>query len=399
MTRGRRVQLTFTHRVLITVVVLGALIVAGIGFAGSYSAVSDLAARQGFGAYAPWFPIGVDVSILMLLSLDVLLDWLGMTLVLLRHAAWLLSGATIVFNAMAAYPSVLGMAMHATIPIAFLAAVEAARRAISRIAGLSEDRRMDGVRAVRWLLAPVSTALLWRRMKLYELRSYDAVIKLEQERLVYRARLKSRYGRGWRRRAPVESLMPLRLARFGVPLGQTAPAGLAAAGIDPAFLPLAPADAGAPQVREAEVEPVLIAGSGAEPVARPEPAPEPEPAPVRCEGVAGGEGEEPVPVSGPEAPSDNPAAGAGERDGGPEEPVDEDDQHAQAVADLKPADAVRYAIKTLDSVDTPALTRWLKDHGKAVNSGQVWRIAQKAKPDDDTAGESSGTNAQTAAAA
>ncbi|MFF9309088.1 hypothetical protein ACF09N_36985, partial [Streptomyces sp. NPDC014777] len=40
-----------------------------------------------------------------------------------------------------------------------------------------------------------------------------------------------RFGRAWRRKAPVESLMPLRLARYGVPLSETAPAGLAAAGI------------------------------------------------------------------------------------------------------------------------------------------------------------------------
>ncbi|MFG2691593.1 hypothetical protein ACGFWG_36460, partial [Streptomyces sp. NPDC048405] len=46
------------------------------------------------------------------------------------------------------------------------------------------------------------------------------------------ARLRSRFGRAWRRKAPVESLMPLRLARYGVPLAQTAPAGLAAAGIE-----------------------------------------------------------------------------------------------------------------------------------------------------------------------
>ncbi|MFJ9482890.1 hypothetical protein ACIRRI_49505, partial [Streptomyces mirabilis] len=58
------------------------------------------------------------------------------------------------------------------------------------------------------------------------------VIKLEQDRLVYQARLHSRFGRAWRRKAPVESLMPLRLARYGVPLAETAPAGLAAAGID-----------------------------------------------------------------------------------------------------------------------------------------------------------------------
>ncbi|MFF7919273.1 hypothetical protein ACFZC2_36405, partial [Streptomyces cyaneofuscatus] len=38
-------------------------------------------------------------------------------------------------------------------------------------------------------------------------------------------------GRNWRRKAPVESMMPLRLAKYGVPLAETAPAGLAAAGI------------------------------------------------------------------------------------------------------------------------------------------------------------------------
>jgi hypothetical protein len=77
-------------------------------------------------------------------------------------------------------------------------------------------------------------------MKLWELRSYEQVIKLEQDRLVYQARLHSRFGRAWRRKAPVESLMPLRLARYGVPLAETAPAGLAAAGIEPALLPPAP---------------------------------------------------------------------------------------------------------------------------------------------------------------
>ncbi|MCZ4124350.1 hypothetical protein O3X23_34075, partial [Streptomyces sp. H39-S7] len=41
----------------------------------------------------------------------------------------------------------------------------------------------------------------------------------------------ARYGRAWRRKAPVEALMPLRLARYGIPLAETAPLGLAAAGI------------------------------------------------------------------------------------------------------------------------------------------------------------------------
>jgi hypothetical protein len=118
--------------------------------------------------------------------------------------------------------------------------VEAARHAIGRIADITADKHMEGVRLTRWLLSPVPTFRLSRRMKLWELRSYEQVIKLEQERLVYQARLRSRFGRAWRRKAPVESLMPLRLARYGVPLAETAPSGLAAAGIEPAVLPAAP---------------------------------------------------------------------------------------------------------------------------------------------------------------
>ncbi|MEV6133662.1 DUF2637 domain-containing protein, partial [Streptomyces violaceusniger] len=105
--------------------------------------------------------------------------------------------------------------------------------AVGRIADITADRHMESVRITRWLLAPVPTFRLWRRMKLWELRSYDEVIRLEQDRLVYQARLRARYGRAWRRKAPVESLMPLRLARYGVPLSDTAPAGLAAAGLEP----------------------------------------------------------------------------------------------------------------------------------------------------------------------
>ncbi|MER5511398.1 DUF2637 domain-containing protein, partial [Streptomyces sp. NPDC002766] len=129
---------------------------------------------------------------------------------------------------------------HGVIPVLFIVAVEAARHAIGRIADITADKHMDGVRLTRWLLSPVPTFLLWRRMKLWELRSYDQVIKLEQERLIYRARLHSRFGRAWRRKAPVESLMPLRLARYGVPLAETAPAGLAAAGIESVLIPPAP---------------------------------------------------------------------------------------------------------------------------------------------------------------
>lgn len=257
-------QLTRMHRVLIGVVVAGAVIIAGIGFAGSYAAVRELALKKGFGNFSYVFPIGIDAGICVLLALDLLLTWIRIPFPLLRQTAWLLTAATIAFNGAAAWPDPLGVGMHAVIPILFVVSVEAARHAIGRIADITADKHMEGVRLTRWLLSPVPTFLLWRRMKLWELRSYEQVIKLEQERLVYQARLRSRFGRAWRRKAPVESLMPLRLARYGVPLAETAPAGLAAAGIEPALIPPAPQqalDAAAPQALDAAVPQALDAAA------------------------------------------------------------------------------------------------------------------------------------------
>ncbi|WP_455753578.1 DUF2637 domain-containing protein [Streptomyces hirsutus] len=231
-------QLTRIHRVLIGVVTTGAVTIAGIGFAGSYAAVRDLALEKGFGTFSYLFPIGIDAGICVLLALDLLLTWTRIPFPLLRQTAWLLTAATIAFNGAAAWPDPLGVGMHAVIPLLFVVAVEAARHAIGRIADITADQHMDGIRPSRWLLSPLPTFLLWRRMKLWEIRSYDHVIKLEQERLVYQARLRTRYGRTWRRRAPVESLIPLRLARYGIPLPTTAPTGLTAADIE---LPLSPA--------------------------------------------------------------------------------------------------------------------------------------------------------------
>ncbi|WP_330242224.1 DUF2637 domain-containing protein [Streptomyces sp. NBC_00525] len=234
-------QLTRTHRVLIGLVVAGAVLIAAIGFAGSYAAVRELALSKGFGDFSLVFPIGIDAGICVLLALDLLLTWLRIPFPLLRQTAWLLTAATIAFNGAAAWPDPLGVGMHAVIPVLFVVAVEAARHAVGRIADITADKHMEGVRLTRWLLSPIPTFRLWRRMKLWELRSYEQVIKLEQDRLIYQARLQARYGRSWRRKAPVESLMPLRLAKYGVPLAETGPAGLAAAGIEPALLPPAPA--------------------------------------------------------------------------------------------------------------------------------------------------------------
>ncbi|MFI8086148.1 DUF2637 domain-containing protein [Kitasatospora sp. NPDC086009] len=213
-----RPPLTKAHRSLLGLVAAGACLISGIGFAGSYNAVRELASEKGFGAFSYAFPIGVDAGIVVLLALDLVLTWLRIPFPLLRQTAWLLTVATIAFNAAASWGDPLGMGMHAVIPVLFVVVVEASRHAVGRIAAITADRHMESVRLMRWLLSPVPTFRLWRRMKLWELRSYDEVVRLEQNRLVYRAQLRFRYGRGWRRSAPIQALLPLKLAKYGVPL-------------------------------------------------------------------------------------------------------------------------------------------------------------------------------------
>ncbi|MEW2451218.1 DUF2637 domain-containing protein [Streptomyces parvulus] len=246
-----RPDLTPLQRRLIIAVAVGATLIAGIGFVGSYAAVAKLAEAKQFGLFAVVFPIGIDAGILVLLALDLLLTWLRIPLALLRHTAWLLTAATIAFNGAAAWPDPLGVGMHAVIPVLFVVVVEAARHAIGRTADIATGRHMDSIRLARWLLDPISTFRMWRRMKLWELRSYDDVIRLEQARLVERARLRARYGWRWRSKAPVHAVMALRLTRYGRALSPVS--GVLDIEPAPARPQLAPAQP--PVSRESEPEP------------------------------------------------------------------------------------------------------------------------------------------------
>ncbi|MER5675791.1 DUF2637 domain-containing protein [Streptomyces sp. NPDC002238] len=286
-----RLDLTATQRRLVGALIVGALLLAGIGFVGSYAAVRDLAEEKHFGDFALVFPIGIDAGIGVLLALDLLLTWVRMPFPLLRHTAWLLTVATIAFNAAAAWPDPIGTGMHAVIPVLFVVVVEAARHAVGIGAEITADRRIEPVRLVRWLLAPVSTFRLWRRMKLWELRSYDDALRLEQDRIEMRARLREKYGRRWRSKAPVDDVLALRFARHGRPLGRTAavaapvvekaPAPVAAPALERVDAPTTaptPAPAVAPALTPAPaLEAPLPAPADAPTPAAPAPTPRPAP--------------------------------------------------------------------------------------------------------------------------
>lgn len=213
-------ELTRAQKILTGIVVGAVLVIATLGFIGSYAAVTKLAVEKGFGSFAQAFPIAIDAGILAFLALDLLLTWRRIPYPLLRYAAWGLTGATIAFNAATAWPDPLGVGMHSVIPILFVIAVEAARHAIGRLADITADKHTESPPLIRWLLNPAGTFTIWRRMRMWNIRSYETVIELQREVRVYRAQLRAKHGRRWRRKATAEQLLVLTLAADGMPIAE-----------------------------------------------------------------------------------------------------------------------------------------------------------------------------------
>lgn len=219
--KPHRQPLSRTQKLLISVVITAAIAVAIIGFTGSYMAVSNLARTKGFGWFASIFPLGIDAGIVAVLALDMVLTGFRMRYTPLRPTAWLLTAATIAFNASAAWGDPLAVGMHAVIPFLFVIVVEAARHAVGIIANIEADRHMESPRLTRWILAFPSTLRIWRRQRLWELRSYEDVIAIERDAAQYREALRAEHGRHWRRNASADTLLALRLARYGTPIAET----------------------------------------------------------------------------------------------------------------------------------------------------------------------------------
>jgi len=213
-----------SDRALTVVAIVGGIVLAGIGFTGSYNTLRALAFDRGFGDFSYAFPVGIDAGIVVLYALDLYLIRRHTPWPIVRTVAHLLTVATIVFNAAAAPGPVtadpIGTAMHGVIPLLFIVAVEAARRAFVKASDTEAGRDSQGVPLARWLLSPARTAALWRRMKLWSTSSYQETVEIEQERTVYAAMLQRKYGRGWRRRAQADEMLPLTMARFGLTVDQ-----------------------------------------------------------------------------------------------------------------------------------------------------------------------------------
>ncbi|MCZ4088554.1 DUF2637 domain-containing protein, partial [Streptomyces antarcticus] len=214
---------------------------AGLGGYGSFAAVDAVAKDYGFGSHSWIVPIGVDLGILALLVVDLVLEQLDMPLAPLRWLAWAFTTATIWFNMAAVEANlpwserVTGQGMHAAMPLLFIAFMEGVRHAVRRRTGMVSNRRMDGIRLSRWFLSPFGTFTIWRRMILWEVRSYRTGLLLERHRRQTVGQLRSEYGRSWRRKAPAEKLWPLRGGMLDLALELTGTTA-AASGDHPALV-------------------------------------------------------------------------------------------------------------------------------------------------------------------
>ncbi|MGV9267371.1 DUF2637 domain-containing protein [Kitasatospora sp. NPDC003701] len=207
----------FLTALAIASVLLGA-VVAGIGFAGSYNTLRDLAARKGFGDFAYAFPIGIDAGIVALQAIDLYMINKRVRFPLLNRIAMGLTLATIAFNAAASGPILkdpLAATMHGIIPILYIAAVEAARRFIGRRNKLLHGGADLGAPPFsRWLLSPFKTAGHSRRMVLWN-KPYAEVVAMAHELQVYEERLRQKYGEDWKTGAKPDELLPFKMAKAG----------------------------------------------------------------------------------------------------------------------------------------------------------------------------------------
>ncbi|MEV7485019.1 DUF2637 domain-containing protein [[Kitasatospora] papulosa] len=204
---------------------VGALAAAGVGALGlisSFDAVSAAAARWGF-SEAWMVPVGMDVSIPVFSVANLLLIRMDMALAWVRFVPWILTLVTCGLNVSAGH-GLWAKVAHGTMPLLWVVFSEIGAHIYASRIGAVTGRRMDKIRASRWLLAFPSTFALWRRMTLWEVTSYAGALARERERLLARAELRERHGRRWRSQTPRRERVLLKLGELNPATEQEPPA-------------------------------------------------------------------------------------------------------------------------------------------------------------------------------
>ncbi|MER5995835.1 DUF2637 domain-containing protein [Streptomyces viridosporus] len=228
-TKPSPAKLTGTQKWTAGAIVVAALVLAGIGLYLSFEHVAVFAheelrfASLGKGQL---FAVGVDVGIMVMIAVDLLMAWLKRPISWIRYPVWLLTGATVVLNAASGAPKgrawelldYVAAGAHGVVPVLFIMVVELGRTSIDRIVRPDQAER-DSIPWLRWILAPVATARIFRRMRLWGVTSYPEMIRRDQELIAYEQWLKRKY-EGDITKATEDELLPMKMAPYGYTVAQ-----------------------------------------------------------------------------------------------------------------------------------------------------------------------------------
>ncbi|MYR27796.1 MULTISPECIES: DUF2637 domain-containing protein [unclassified Streptomyces] len=218
-------RLTSTQKWATGAIVVAALALAGIGLYLSFAHVATFAFEKlRFGSLhkGELFAVGVDVGIMIMIAVDLLMAWLNRPVSWIRYPVWFLTGVTVVLNAASGAPKpgqtwtlmdYVAAGAHGVVPVLFIAVVELGRDAINRVVRPEQGER-DAIPWLRWLLAPLATARIFRRMRLWGITSYPEMIRRDQQLIAYEQWLKRKH-QGDLSQASEDELLPMTMAPYG----------------------------------------------------------------------------------------------------------------------------------------------------------------------------------------
>ncbi|TRO56219.1 DUF2637 domain-containing protein [Streptomyces sp. IB201691-2A2] len=228
-TKASPERLTGTQRWATAAIVVAALALAGIGLYLSFEHVADFAHKElrfdslGKGQL---FAVGVDVGIMVMIAVDLLMAWLNRPISWIRYPVWLLTAATVVLNAASGAPKnrawelldYVAAGAHGVVPILFIMVVELGRTAIDRLVRPDQAER-DSIPWMRWTLAPIATARIFRRMRLWGITSYPEMVRRDQALIAYEQWLTRKHN-GDLSEASEDERLPMTMAPYGYTVAQ-----------------------------------------------------------------------------------------------------------------------------------------------------------------------------------
>ncbi|MEV5921936.1 DUF2637 domain-containing protein [Streptomyces pseudogriseolus] len=228
-TKTSPAKLTGTQKWTAGAIVAAALALAGIGLYLSFEHVAAFAFEElRFGSLdkGKLFAVGVDVGIMVMIAVDLLMAWLKRPISWIRYPVWLLTAATVVLNAASGAPKdrawelldYVAAGAHGVVPVLFIMVVELGRTSIDRVVRPDQVER-DSIPWLRWVLAPVATARIFRRMRLWGVTSYPEMIRRDQQLIAYEQWLKRKY-EGDISKASEDELLPMKMAPYGYTVDQ-----------------------------------------------------------------------------------------------------------------------------------------------------------------------------------